>query len=812
MNILTILFIPISIFSQEETEIISESKTKNKDKPDDNSETQIKKEEAPEEQFFKIEDKIVVTASRTKENLLNAPASVIVITEDDIRNRGYASIDEILYDLPGFDLSFSNGIPYIMGYQRGYRTPFMSRTLFMIDSKIQNDMYTQEADLSRQIPLSNIKRIEVLYGPASAAYGPNAFQGIINIITYDGSDHKKSKESENGNYSASKISLQAGSNNTRSIDAGAHAKVNDWTFSASGKVFKSDEPDLSKKEGFNSNYWYSNPTVWGGIRYLQNQGKTLSSYNDPSRDYGVIASAANGGFKVGTIFWSRNEGYGVKYPGDRAQNNALWEVVNKQTYLEYTNMLTNNLSSYTLLSYRESAWRGQWYEAEPDWNKGKESYSYLSQTYWGNQNKSWLFNHNLDYKISSSMQLTTGVKFERRNMTKQYDIPGYWPGSYNSWNQYEGKPAIDLTSIFPNGVAVQHSSNPVYIKLPDGKKRMPGNNIAQVYDMGGFLIGVYEIGNFRFSPGIRYDYNSLYGQSINPRATAIYKYSRTGAIKFLYGEAFQEPAFILLYGGWEGRKANEKLKPEKERTSELIIMNQFHDVLSEISLYYSRYENVIKETAKNDGSRKIYGFEFRNKILMGNPIPNSSKLDIYFYYTYTQALSESYYNFDSSNPGWISGTTVLGKYENDFYKAFPNAPALPRSKTYTTLGDISPHKISAGINLPVKDILNINLRANFVGPRQLYLSNELRNHGEPFQRDRGIILNNYVLLNGSFSFNLKYATLVLKVFNILNHSYTHPGQEQADSGNNYYERSHGYRNSLLAQPGRYFLFTLNFNF
>jgi iron complex outermembrane receptor protein len=45
----------------------------------------------------------------------------------------------------------------------------------MIDSKVQNDMYTQEAELSRQIPMSNIKRIEVLYGPASAAYGPNAF-------------------------------------------------------------------------------------------------------------------------------------------------------------------------------------------------------------------------------------------------------------------------------------------------------------------------------------------------------------------------------------------------------------------------------------------------------------------------------------------------------------------------------------------------------------------------------------------------------------------------------------------------------------
>jgi iron complex outermembrane receptor protein len=267
-----------------------------------------KKEEVLEENFFKLEDRIVVTASRTKENLQNAPASVIIISEEDIKNRGYASIDEILYDLPGFDLSFSNGIPYIMGYQRGYRTLFMSRTFFMIDSKVQYDMYTQEAELSRQIPMSNIKRIEVLYGPASAAYGPNAFQGIINIITHDGSDPKKGKTDEKGNYSSTKVSLQAGSYNTRSIDAGSHARIGEWQLAASGKLFKSDEPDLSNRAGFNTNYWYSNPTVWGGIRNTYNNDRTLSSYYDPTRNYGVVASATNGSFKVGrlSLFFSRN--------------------------------------------------------------------------------------------------------------------------------------------------------------------------------------------------------------------------------------------------------------------------------------------------------------------------------------------------------------------------------------------------------------------------------------------------------------------------------------------------------------------------
>lgn len=822
LNLILSIFITFSLLSQEKTENQPPANSPDLSLEKKSNDNIKSKTENSEENFFKLEEQIVITASRRNENLQNAPASMVVISEEDIRNRGYASIDEILYDLPGFDLSFSNGIPYLMGYQRGYRTPFMSRTLFMIDNKIQNDLYTQEAELSRQIPMSNIKRVEVLYGPASAAYGPNAFQGIINIITHDGSEMKNDKKKENGNYSSTKVSLIAGSYNTRSIDAGSYAAIGKWTLAASGKVFSSDEPDLSNRTGFNSNYWLGNNEVWGPNRYYRNEGRNLSHYYDPTRDYGIVTSVGKGGLKLGGIIWSRNEGYGVKYPGDRAQVNGLWEVNNKQAFVEYANVVNESMTTNTLFTYRESAFRGQWSEAEPDFSRNNGAYSYLSQTYWGNQNKSWLFNHNIDYVVSSKLHFTGGVKFERRDMTKQFDIPGYWPGSYNSWNQYEGKQAVDVSAIFPNGFAVQNSDNPVYIKMPDGKKRMPYNNILQVYDMGGFFLGTYEVGKFRFSPGIRYDHNSLYGQSLNPRITAIYNYSRSGTVKLLYGEAFQEPAFILLYGGWSGRQPNQNLKPEKVRTSELIIMDQFNNWKPEISFYYSRYEHVIKETAKNDGSRKIYGFEFRNKLLFNNPISNSAKLDIYFYYTFTEALSETYYNFNAPrtdwtptnvNPvDWTQGTTILGKYENEFYTLNPSAPPLPRKQSYKTLGDISSHKVSMGFNLPIQNLLNINIRANYVGPRQLYLRNELRNKGEFGQRDSGIILDNYVLFNGTFSFNLKYSTLVLKVFNMLNHSYYHPGQEGADSGNNFYERSLGYRNSILPQPGRYFLFSLNFEF
>ncbi len=133
--------------------ITTEPKNENLNSPSSNNIT--------EENFFKLEENIVVTASRSKESIRKAPASVVVVSEEDIKNRGYTSIDEILYDLPGFDVVFPDGSFYITAYQRGYRTPYTNRTLIMIDGKIDNSLYFQTADISRQYSISNIKRVEI---------------------------------------------------------------------------------------------------------------------------------------------------------------------------------------------------------------------------------------------------------------------------------------------------------------------------------------------------------------------------------------------------------------------------------------------------------------------------------------------------------------------------------------------------------------------------------------------------------------------------------------------------------------------------
>jgi len=232
----------------------------------------------------------VTSASGAEELIKDAPAAMIVITDDEIKKRGYISLSDILMDLPGFDISVTNGADYMVAYQRGYRTSYTQRTLLMIDGKVENHLWSHIAHISRQYPLSNVKKIEVLYGPASAVYGANAFLGIINVITNDG------KELKNGDVSTD-VSFQAGSFNTKGIDFGIRMKVDDVSYALSVRGFRSDEPDLSDQWGFLSNKMYNNRDFWGPILDIESNGNKLGEYYDPTDDFGLTGSIGYKGLK-----------------------------------------------------------------------------------------------------------------------------------------------------------------------------------------------------------------------------------------------------------------------------------------------------------------------------------------------------------------------------------------------------------------------------------------------------------------------------------------------------------------------------------
>ena len=295
---------------------------------------------------------------------------------------------------------------------------------------------------------------------------------------------------------------------------------------------------------------------------------------------------------------------------------------------------------------------------------------------------------------------------------------------------------------------------------------MHPENLALTNDVGGFVQGIADLSALRLNAGIRYDHNSLYGQSVNPRASAILR-ALDGqlAVKAMYGEAFQEPAPIQLWGGWEGRAANPDLRPEKARNAEGVVMFITPTTTNEVSVYRAGYEDVIKEEAENAGERTVFGVEYRNRTRLENPIPESAPISLYANYTLTQSTSSITYNH----------TTAVW------------------DERASALGDIAPHKVNAGVTVPVRWV-QLHLRGNWVSERELYSHNPLRAAGET--------LPAYTLLNGVVSTSIDALTLSLKVNNLLDTDYFHPGMEQADAGNDFSARSLGYRNSVLPQPGR----------
>ncbi len=710
--------------------------------------------ETPLSELMRVD---VSLASGIEESIFDAPAAMVVITAEDIQQRGYTNLAEVITDLPGFDIILANGTSYIFAYQRGYRTPFTQRTLLMVDNEVDNHLWTHEAVMTRQYSLSNIKKIEVLYGPASAIYGPNAFLGIINIVTYDGS------EVDSGENTAS-INVQGGSYSTRSIDVSAKGKVEKFTYAGAARIFRSDEPDLSGKFGFLNPFLFRDKGVWGPLLNLEHRGRELGKYLDPTDDSSFMGSLSYGGAKLKFMRWVRKEAYGPYYAADRVQNNAFWNKSGSRVYLKIDKRISNRTKSRSSISYRESRVWGTWTEALPD----TPDSSFTSSTQWNSINNSWLFKQQFEASLSGLM-FTGGFKFERKELTKAYDIPGYWNAFSSSVPSNEPGP-------YGFGAAIGHSRDATYTLPTPPNPEMPPSNLAITEDVGGFVQGILDATSFRFNAGIRFDHNSLYGRSVNPRATAVYKFSTRGALKLLYGEAFQEPAPIQLWGGWSGRLANPNLEPEKARSAEFIAMYQTAHVLHDVSLYYSSYENVIKEEAENAGSRNIWGIEYRGRYTLPNFISNASHISGFFYYTFTHVKSSIHFNHTSGQ--WEDGDTELG--------------------------DIAPHKINAGMNVPLQKRWNLNLRGNFVSRRKLYSRNPLRAQEKT--------LDPYLVLNGALSYTYRPFMVTVKVLNLLNKTYSHPGVEQADSGDDFTSRSLGFRNSLIPQPGRSFVFRFSINY
>lgn len=129
------------------------------------------------------EEETVSIASRYEQPISQAPSNVYVITDEDIRQSGAIDLPTVLRRVPGLEVMQMTGADFNVS-ARGDNQPFANKMLVMVDGRsIYLDVQGTVFWKSIPVTLPEIKRIEVLKGPASAVYGFNAFDGVINIIT-----------------------------------------------------------------------------------------------------------------------------------------------------------------------------------------------------------------------------------------------------------------------------------------------------------------------------------------------------------------------------------------------------------------------------------------------------------------------------------------------------------------------------------------------------------------------------------------------------------------------------------------------------
>jgi outer membrane receptor for ferrienterochelin and colicins len=278
------------------------------------------------EELMAVRIDSVYGASGFKQKVTEAPASVTIITSEDIQRYGYRTLADILRNVPGFYVTSDRNYSYLG--VRGYGLPgqYNNSIALLIDGRRLNDNIFDAALIGTEFPIDVdlIDRVEVIRGPNSSLYVASAFLGVIDIVTKQGKDVPKvSAAGSVASYGAYQGRVTYGNKFSNGLE-----------LLLSGSVYDSHGQDQLFFKQFNS------PAT--------NSGIAVNADDDESRQ--LFANLSWGGFKLQGVFGSRDKGIPTA-PFGSAFNVTDTRTIDERGYLDldYERKLGRgwNLSSRT---------------------------------------------------------------------------------------------------------------------------------------------------------------------------------------------------------------------------------------------------------------------------------------------------------------------------------------------------------------------------------------------------------------------------------------------------------------------------------
>ena len=261
-------------------------------------------QEQQEEEPVTYEEQVVVTASKAEQQLVNAPAAVSLVTSETIENSPATNIGDLLRSVPGLNVTQVSARDINLT-TRGATSTLATSQLALVDGRsVYLDFFGMVMWDLVPTNTNNIRQIEVIRGPASAVWGANAMNGVVNVIM--------KTPRELAAQGGTTLTIGAGAFNRRVDDAvadsgplfyvnGSHAEAIDdrWAFTLSAGYFAQDplpRPTGTIANPFQTMYptymnmGTSQPKFDGRVDYDMAGGGTMTFSGGVAGTEGIIHS------------------------------------------------------------------------------------------------------------------------------------------------------------------------------------------------------------------------------------------------------------------------------------------------------------------------------------------------------------------------------------------------------------------------------------------------------------------------------------------------------------------------------------------
>ena len=525
-------------------------------------------------------DEVVVTATRTENDVKKVPASTQVITQEDIKRGGATSVRNALSMYANiFQKSKVRGGGHDI-IIRGMET---KHSLVMVNGhRISNEADANglgNAMSLDRININDVEKIEIVRGPSSALYGSEAMGGVLNIITkpskeqtlLTGLEHTSEDTSHWWHADTGRIG-----NFSMTLDA----RFNKINRSMLDTATESDPYGAAQTYNASLNYYVNDHSYVNA--YMDYYSQHLKTDTGTPTMKPITLTTSSGKMSLSGQAMLEGTGskaykqknYGISWNGKTDKND--WQI---QAYMSKFNWSTTS-NTKVLGSIPPAGMEGMFNFLL----QKKNTYDFNHD-----EHNMWAIEGRDSLRVNDHHRVTFGAEYV--------------------------KDKVSGTGLGSNGDGVHSITE-------NGKTKSSSEKTLSSY--AAYLQDEIEYGKWFIVPAIRYDHHSAYGSHTSPKIGVTYNATDHFRIKANYGDGFKAPSVSQLYydldmemgrGNWVHLTGNPNLKPEKSKSWDLGVEAEFGKGYGSLTYFDNDVDNLITSIPKGKDSNghNLHRYENVNK-------------------------------------------------------------------------------------------------------------------------------------------------------------------------------------------------------